>query len=108
MNNYVNYLHTASMAACIVGVMLFMFGMSYGWLVLAVASFVLFMTRLFIRAKTRNATMVRQLAILMFGAVLLLGASYLMYTGRRYWVLPLLVDAVLELYISIRMDNSQE
>jgi len=96
-------LHTLSMSVAFVGVVAFVFGFEYGWMVLGAGAFALFLVRLYVRAKTTDKGQMRLLSILMFGAVLLLGSSYLMYSGKHYWVIPLLIDAVVELYVSFRM-----
>lgn len=104
-NKTINTIHTISMGLAIVGVVLQIVLGDWGWVILAAASLSLFFTRLFMRAKTTDKNSMRQLSILLFGAVLLLGSAYLMYSGRRYWVVPLIIDSVLELYISLRMDD---
>ena len=103
MKKVVSALQNIAMVIAFVGIIAFILDFSYGWLILAVAAFVLFMVRLFIRARLTNKNDMRLMSILMFGAVLLLGASYLMYVGKHYWVIPLLIDALVELYVSFRL-----
>lgn len=104
-NKTINTIHTIAMGMAIVGVIAQIMMGNWGWIILAAAALALFFTRLFMRAKTTEKNAMRQLSILLFGAVLLLGAAYLMYESRKYWVVPLLIDSVLELYISLRMDD---
>lgn len=96
-------LQNVAMAVALVGVIAHVLEFPYGWTILAVAAFMLFLVRLYIRARTTNQGTMRLLSILMFGAVLLMGAAYLMYAGKHYWVLPLLIDALIELYVSFRL-----
>lgn len=103
MNKTISIIHSVSMGVALVGVIAFIMGFEYGWCVLACGAFALFLVRLYMRAKTTDRNQMRLVSIMMFGAVLLFAASYLMYSGRHYWVLPLLIDAVVELYVSYRM-----
>ncbi len=96
-------LQNVAMAIALVGVIAHVLEFSYGWAILAVAAFMLFLVRLYIRARTTDKNAMRLLSILMFGAVLLMGAAYLIYSGRHYWVLPILIDALVELYVSFRL-----
>ena len=40
---------------------------------------------------------------LMFSAVALCAAAYLMMEGKRYWLLPLMISACVEFYSSFRL-----
>lgn len=98
-------LHSAAMIAALAGVVAHIGGFAYGWAILAAGAGAMFFIRLYIRARERDRNTMRQIGILMFGAVALLAAAYLMYTGRRYWVIALIVDAAAELYISFRLKS---
>lgn len=103
MNKTISMLHSLSMGVAFVGVISYILGFEYGWVALAIGALVLFMVRLYVRARTTDKNQMRLLSIMMFGAVLLLSAAYLMYSGRHYWVIPLMIDALVELYVSYRM-----
>lgn len=105
MEKNINISHSIMMLLSLLGVVLHIFGFGMAWLVLASGAMGLFFIRLFVRVKCKDKNMVRLLSILMFGSVLLLGASYLMYSGRHYWVIPLMIDAVVEFYVSVRMGH---
>ncbi len=103
MGKRIYALQNVAMAVALIGVIAYVFGFAWGWAILAVAAFVLAMARLFIRARITDKNAMRLASILMFGAVLLLASAYLMYSGKHYWVLPLLIDALIELYVSFRL-----
>lgn len=102
-NKIVTIIHTLSLIGALCGVVLFLFGVFCGWMVLGISALLLFLVRLFMRAKTTNKLLMRHLSILMFGAGFLLGGAYLMSEGKSYWVIPLVIDAVIECYISFRL-----
>lgn len=108
VNKNLNIMHSVCMALALIGIVMFVLAYKHAWLVLAIASLALFLIRMFIRLKEKNKTTLRLMGILLFGAVLLMGSAYLMYRGRRYWVLPLLIDAAIELYVSLRMGHVEE
>lgn len=104
MEKSINTVHVVAMATCIVGIVLHILDIPAGCIILAIGSVALLFARVYSRAKATEPNLMRQLSILIFGALLLLGAAYLMHTGREYWLIPLLIDAVVELYISLRME----
>lgn len=98
-------LHITAMLVALAGVVAHIVGFGYGWLMLAIGAGAMFIVRLYIRARLTDKNAMRQTGMLMFGAVVLIAAAYLMYSGRRYWVIPLLIDAAVELYISFRLKS---
>lgn len=103
MNKAFNLVHALSMLVAFVGVVLYVFGVREGYLVLGAGAVAMFLVRLFAHAKAEDKTERRQIMILVAGSVFLMAAVYIMYQSKRYWVIPLLVDALVELYISFRM-----
>lgn len=106
-NKVVKVLHAIALIASFLGMIVFTVGYSFGWMILAIGAFLLVMVRLYMRAKAVDKLLMRQLSILLFGAAFLLGSAYLMKEGKNYWVIPQMIDAVIELYVSFRVDNDK-
>ena len=102
-NKIFNILHNIAMFVVIAGVLIYTIGYNIGWAIIAGGAFALILIRLFARAKATDKLQMRHITILLFGAALLLGTSYLMKEEKSYWVIPLLCDAVIELYVSFRL-----
>ena len=105
MNKTFSLVHALSMLVALIGVVAYIFGVREGYIILGVGAVLMFIVRLFAHARIEDKTQRRQIAILALGAVFLMGAVYIMYQSKRYWVIPLLADALIELYISFRMKS---
>lgn len=105
MNKTFSLLHSTAMLVALIGIILHILGVEIGYIILGIGACLLLFTRLFAHAKIEDKTMRRQIMILAFGAVFLISASYLIYLGKRYWLIPLIADALIELYISFRISN---
>lgn len=92
----------AAMAAGVVGVVAQCLEMSHGWVGVLAAAVVLFFTRLGERMRADDVRTRRLVGILMFSAASLGASAYLMMEGKRYWLVPLMISATLELYASLR------
>lgn len=103
MNKAFSLVHALSMLVAFIGVVIYFFGIREGYIVLGAGAVAMFLVRLFAHAKTDDKTERRQILILTMGSVFLMVAVYIMYQSKRYWVIPLLADALVELYISFRM-----
>ncbi len=90
------------MAAGVVGAIAFTVGLYYGWVPVLICGLLLFFVRLNHRMKTDDFKLRRLYSILMFSAVALCATAYLMMEGKRFWLIPLMISAVLELYSSLR------
>lgn len=97
--------HCISLTIAFAGVIIFTIGYHFGWMVLLTGAMFLIFVRLYSRAKATDKSLMRLLTILIFGAAMLLGAAYLMKEGKSYWLLPLLIDTVVEFYVSFRLGN---
>lgn len=105
MNRTTSLLHTTALIIALVGIIAHIFGVEFGYVILGIGACTLFLIRLYAHAKIEDKTMRRQIMILAFGSVLLISVTYLIYLGKKYWVLPLTADALIELYISFRISN---
>lgn len=105
MTNKVNMAHAIAMVTTLTGVILHILGISAGIYCMLAGAALLFFVRLYMRAKATDKKLMRLLSIMMFGATLLICSALMIYSGKRYWVIPLLVDAVVELYVSFRMEK---
>lgn len=103
MSHKVNFIHNIAMVLVLIGTLLYTIGQEFGWMIEGIGAFTLVLTRLYMRAKTTDRNLMRQYSIMMFGAILLLGAAYLMQNHKQYWILPILIDSIIELYISYRI-----
>ncbi len=97
-----NVILYVSMALVIVGIVLHVLGLAGGVYVLAVGGFAMFCVRTYSRAICTDKAKMRLCTILIFSSLMVVAAAWVIYTGRRYWVIPLLVCSVLELYVSFR------
>lgn len=95
------------MLIALIGVVSHIGGYLYGWCVLGFGAMLMLIVRLIWHARIGNKTTRRQILILMFGALMLLSATYLIYIGRRYWVIPIIIDAIVELYVSFRLKDDK-
>ncbi len=91
------------MAVTLVGAILAVGGVDYSWIVIGGGAFTSLIIRLVARARERDRSVVRLLSLHVFACVAMIGAAFLIASERRYWILPLLIAAVAELYISFRM-----
>lgn len=94
-----------AMYAALISVFLYIIGIEYAWLALAISATLMFLGRLYLRARETDRNTMRLLSIQLFSSVMLLASAYLMYTSRRYWVIPLLITSAVEFYISFRLDR---
>lgn len=92
----------AAMAIGVAGVVAQCLEMSHGWIGVLASGVVLFFTRLGERMRAEGVGERRLIGILMFSAASLSASAYLMMEGKRYWLVPLMITAVLELYASLR------
>lgn len=92
----------AAMATVIAGVLIFMSGNNIGSIVLGIGALVMFGIRGYNRAVCHDKAIMRLYTIQVFGSIMLMGAAWLMYSGRHYWIIPLLICAAVELYVSFR------
>lgn len=77
-------------------------GVEGAWFGVLACGITLFFVRLSLRMQEEGFRLRRLYGILMFSAASLCVCSYLMMTGRGYWLIPLMISAALELYASIR------
>ena len=108
MTNKISLVATVAMYAVLIAVVLHLAGFDWAWMALAASALVLFLCRLYIRARETNRNLMRLLSIQMFSAALMLAAAYLIYTSRRYWILPLVISSAVELYVSFRISKEQQ
>ncbi len=97
---------SAAMAVALIGVILAVLKIHISWAVIAAGALTSFFIRLFIRAKMKDKNAMRLMSVHMFAMVALLAAAYIIYSERRYWIIPVLVCALVELYVSLRMRRS--
>lgn len=108
MTNKISLIATVAMYAALVAVVLHLASFSWAWMALAASAVVLFLCRLYIRARETNRNIMRLLSIQLFSAALMLASAYLIYTLRKYWILPLVISSVVELYVSFRIGKEQQ
>lgn len=108
MTNKISLVATVAMYAVLIAVVLHLAGFGWAWMALAASALVLFLCRLYIRARETNRNLMRLLSIQMFSAALMLAAAYLIYTSRRYWILPLVISSAVEFYVSFRISKEQQ
>ena len=93
----------AAMPLILAGALLLVLNVPYAWSPLLIGGVALAIVRIRQRlrqARTANAT--RLHTILLFSSALMILTSYLAYSGRNYWILPLAISAAIELYASFR------
>lgn len=93
----------AAMSAGVIGAVAFCAGATIGWCGVLACGLLLFFLRLRARMGEDDFRRKRILSILMFSAVALCAAAYLMMEGKRYWLLPLMISACVEFYSSFRL-----
>lgn len=72
------------------------------WFGVLACGLTLFFIRLSLMMREEDFRLRRLYGILMFSATSLCVCAYLMMKGRDYWLIPLMISAVLELYASLR------
>ncbi|WP_430812050.1 MULTISPECIES: hypothetical protein [unclassified Carboxylicivirga] len=89
------------MALVFLGVLMHISDIYYGAWVFAGGSLIMLGIRAYNRAVCHDINK-RVNTILLYSAAMLLPASWAMLTGRRYWILFILLTAVLDSYASFR------
>lgn len=97
-----------AMVTYLVGVVLKVINLFDAWIPALVGSCLLAFVRIYDRVKSHNdkkidAKPTRLPAIQLFSAGLMIYSAYLMYNLKGYWILPVAIAAVLELYASYRI-----
>lgn len=97
-----------AMVTYLVGVVLKVIDISDAWIPALAGSCLLTFVRIYDRVKSNtqkknSAKPTRLPAIQLFSAALMIYSAYLMYMLKGYWILPVAIAAVLELYSSYRM-----
>jgi hypothetical protein len=89
------------MALVFIGVLMHMSGLNYGAYVFGGRSLIMIGIRLFNRlyGKIENR---RVHTILLYSSLMLLPAAWAMITYRRYWIIFLVLTAILDTYASFR------
>lgn len=95
-----------AMAAILVGVVGKVYSNAeWSWMVTIAGGLVMFLIRLNERmtaGKDVEVAEQRRIGMQMFSMVMVSVSAYLMYAMKGYWLLPLVVGAVLELYCAFR------
>ncbi len=103
MNIYklLSVIYYVGMALVFLGILMHMSELSYGAWCFAGGAVVMVGIRLYNRliGKPENQ---RVYSILLYSAILLLPAAWAMYTHRRYWIIFIILTAVLDTYASYR------
>jgi len=89
------------MALVFLGVLMHISDMYYGAWTFAAGALIMIAIRLYNRIVGRPENQ-RVFTILLYSSVLLLPAAWAMLTYRRYWVVFILLTAVLDTYASFR------
>lgn len=97
-----NSLTLIAMTAGIIGAVAFTLGGYWGWAPLLACGLMLFFLRLHHRMHEDDFKTRRLYSILMFSSVALCATAYLMMEQKRFWLIPLMISAALELYCSLR------
>lgn len=96
-----------AMVTYLVGVVLKVIDLFEAWIPALVGSCLLGFVRIYYRVKSdtknKSSKATRLPAIQMFSAGLMIYSAYLMYMHKGYWILPVAIAAILELYSSYRM-----
>lgn len=103
MSSKVEILNTAAMAAVVIGTVAHCINSSYSWIPTLCGGLVLFFLRLSVRMGSDDFKTRRIYSILMFSAAVLCVCAYLMMKNKSYWLLPLMISAVVEFYSSFRL-----
>ncbi len=90
------------MACGVVGALAYVIGMHYGWVGVLTSGLLLFFTRLASRMKEEGFRERRLLGLLMFSGVCLCASAYFMMNAKTYWVIGLMMSAMIELVVTWR------
>ncbi len=103
MNRTIYRIDSMAMAVALIGVIMAVLKLEYSWAVIGAGALVSFFMRLYLRAKMTDRNAMRLMAVHMFASVALLASAYIIYSERRYWIIPVVICAVVELYVSFRV-----
>ncbi len=103
MSSKIELINIAAMAAVVIGSVAHCIEASYSWVLVLGGGLVLFFTRLSVRMRSDDFKTRRIYSILMFSAAVLCVCAYLMMKDKSYWLLPLMISAVVEFYSSFRL-----
>lgn len=93
------------MLVYLIGAIMKVVGFYEAWIPTLAGAALLAFTRIYQRIKfaSKSSKPSRLPAIMLFSSGLMIYSAYLMYNLKGYWVLPILIVAVLEFYISYRI-----
>ncbi|MCI5776880.1 MAG: hypothetical protein MR215_04555 [Bacteroidales bacterium] len=91
-----------AMTAGVLGALTYSLDGYWGWVFLLASGLILFFVRLNHRMREKDFKTRRIYSILMFSSASLCTSAYLMMEQKQFWLVPLMVSAVLEFYCSVR------
>lgn len=110
MKKHLNIIQNLLMTLYLVGVIIKVLDVYEAWIpTLLGASFLAF-TRIYQRVKSEPSSgkPTRLPAISLFSSGLMIYSAYLMYSYKGYWILPIFIVSILELYVSFRSSGKKD